>query len=53
MNYLSFPRPSTVRHALYNSMFDVENRRALVPEKGDYRLTMTTIQDLGRVVDAA
>ncbi|KAE9567258.1 hypothetical protein CGMCC3_g16563 [Colletotrichum fructicola] len=53
MNYLSFPHPSTVRHALYNSMFDVENRRALVPEKGDYRLTMTTIQDLGRVVDAA
>ncbi|RSL42774.1 hypothetical protein CEP54_015362 [Fusarium duplospermum] len=34
-------------------MFDIQNRRALVPEQGDYRITMTTIQDLALVIDEA
>lgn len=53
MNYLSSPLPSTTYHTLYTGMFDIKNRRALVPEQGDYRITMTTIQDLALVIDEA
>ncbi|RAQ65348.1 hypothetical protein COH20_006458 [Aspergillus flavus] len=53
MNYLSSPIPSTTHHAIYTNMWDVANRRAIVPADSDYRLTLTTIQDLARVVDEA
>lgn len=53
MNYLSSPIPSTTHHAIYTNMWDLANRRAIVPADSDYRLTLTTIQDLARVVDEA
>ncbi|KAH7175265.1 hypothetical protein EDB81DRAFT_835769 [Dactylonectria macrodidyma] len=37
----------------FTGMFDIENRRSLMPENGHYRLAMTKIQDLAKILDEA
>lgn len=50
---MAFPH-KTAKHVLpLNTMFDYENRRAIVVEGYDFFMTFTTVQDLARVVAEA
>lgn len=53
MNYLSSPTPSFKFSPIFTNHWDIENRRAIVPAEGDYEVTLTTAQDLGKVVAEA
>lgn len=53
MNYLSSPTPSFRFCPIFTSHWNIENCRAIVPAEGDYEVTLTTAQDLGKVVAEA
>jgi len=52
-NYFSWPHVSTKYLSTPQLHIDFENRRAIVVEGGDPQLTLTTVQDLAKVVAAA
>ena len=50
MNYFGFPHPSTTHVELFKTPWDLQNRRVLAPADCDVPITLTTVQDLTRVV---
>ena len=52
-NYFSYPHPSTKHLNIAPLQIDIENRRAIVVGDGEALLTLTTVQDLAKVVAAA
>ncbi|KIX03046.1 uncharacterized protein Z518_06596 [Rhinocladiella mackenziei CBS 650.93] len=50
LNYFSLPYPSTTHVQLFNTPWDLQNRRVIAPADGDFPITLTTVQDLTRVV---
>ncbi|KFY08433.1 hypothetical protein V492_06231 [Pseudogymnoascus sp. VKM F-4246] len=53
LNYLASPH-RTSKHVLpLNTMFDFENRRAIIVDGHDFHMTFTTVQDLAGVVTQA
>ncbi|KFY23910.1 hypothetical protein V493_05564 [Pseudogymnoascus sp. VKM F-4281 (FW-2241)] len=53
LNYLAFPY-KTAKHVVpLNTMFDFENRRAIIVEGHDFFMTFTTVQDLAGIVAEA
>ncbi|KFX89807.1 hypothetical protein O988_08484 [Pseudogymnoascus sp. VKM F-3808] len=50
LNYLASPHKTAKHVAPLNTMFDFENRRAVVVDGYDFIMTFTTVQDLARVV---
>jgi len=53
LNYLSFPYPSTKHMHIFNLQWDLQNRRAIVPANVDFPVTLTTVQDMAKVVAEA
>ncbi|OGM51200.1 hypothetical protein ABOM_000207 [Aspergillus bombycis] len=53
MNYLSSPIPSTTYTPIFTNQWGINNRRAIIPAGEDYRVTLTTVQDMAKVVTEA
>lgn len=53
MNYLSRPHVSAKHMFISSIPLDVENRRAIVPEHQGCVITLTTVQDVAKVVAEA
>ncbi|OBT73192.1 hypothetical protein VF21_08702 [Pseudogymnoascus sp. 05NY08] len=53
LNYLAFPHRTSKHVVPLNTMFDFENRRAIVVEGHDFVMTFTTVRDLAGVVTEA
>jgi hypothetical protein len=53
LNYFSYPHKSAEYFHNTEVKIDFQNCRAIVLDEGDNQLTLTTVQDLGRVVAAA
>lgn len=53
MDYLAFPYQTAKHVAPLNTMFDYQNRRAIVVDGHDFIMTLTTVQDLAAVVALA
>jgi hypothetical protein len=50
LNYLAFPYKTAKYIDPLNTMFDFQNRRAVVVDGHDFIMTFTTVQDLAAVV---
>jgi hypothetical protein len=55
LNYFTLPYPSTTHVQLFNTPWDLQNRRVIAPAVAadggdDFSITLTTVQDLTRVV---
>jgi len=59
LNYFTLPYPSTTHVQLFNTPWDLQNRRVIAPAVAadgggdDFSITLTTVQDLTRVVAEA
>jgi hypothetical protein len=54
LNYFTHPHKSAEHVHSFETQFDIENRRAIVPDRCDDTLiTLTTVQDLANVVARA
>lgn len=53
LNYFSYPHRSTAHMHIFPMPIDLVNRRAIVQKGTKARITLTTVQDLARVVAGA
>jgi len=50
LNYLGYPHASTKHIQLFCTPWDLQNRRAIIPASADFPITLTTVQDMVKVV---
>ena len=53
LNYFTHPHKSAEHVHSFETQFDFEKRRAIVPDRDDTIITLTTVQDLAKVVAKA
>jgi hypothetical protein len=53
LNYLAFPHKTSKHVAPLNTMFDFQNRRAIIVDGHDFFMTFTTVQDVAAIVAGA
>ena len=52
-NYFGYPYSTTKHFSMSATYVDFENRRALMVDDGDYKISLTTVQDMAGVVAEA